>query len=50
MPDDPKKRGKQDRDRVSQQEHEQRYQREKKNRETSERDEAKSRNPGENES
>lgn len=29
MPDDPKKRGKQDRSRVSQQEHEQRYQREK---------------------
>jgi len=32
MPDDPKKRGKQDRSRVSQQEHEQRYQREKRKR------------------
>jgi hypothetical protein len=29
MPDDPKKRGKQDRSRVSKQEHEQRYQRTK---------------------
>jgi hypothetical protein len=30
MPDDPNKRGKQDRARVSKQEHEQRYQRDKK--------------------
>ena len=51
MPDDPNKRGPQDRKRVSQREHEQRDQKEKNTRQdaATEQDET-GRNPGENES